>query len=223
MSEGTDVSLPGDLASIPDPLRGSSSMPPAMPPPEEPSLTRSVRRRRAQLLVAVALGWAAGIVSVLGVRPDLSTPPALIQLAIVGACLALSVWVVTRPGRVGLGPSTALVRPILLGLPLTYLVLAVVHGSAGPEPSWLTHFACLGLSSLVALGPFAALSFALRHLLLTAPALRGAALGLAAGLVGSLGIQVHCSLSQPLHATLGHGAVLVLAAALGALSARNPA
>lgn len=194
-----------------------------MAPPDEPSATRSARRRHAQLLVTLALVWAAGIVSVLGLRGDVSTLPALVQLGVVGVCLALAAWLVTRPGRLGLGPTAPLLRSALFGLPASYLLLAVLHSSAGSEPPWWVHFACLGLSSLVALGPLVAFTLVQRRSLLAAPRLRGAGLGLAAGLVGSLGIQAHCSLAQPLHAVLGHGAVLVLAAVAGALVARTPA
>lgn len=222
-----DVELPSDFERIPDPLRGGAidAHVPPMAPPSAPSLTRAGRRGQLGGLAVAALGWVTGFVVFFGIRADLSDFRVLVQLGGLLGLLALAVRGLRSPGRLGLGLPPGALRGLVLSVPVVYVGLALGTASAEPEPPLVADLLCLGISSAMALGPLVALGFLYERRIVVSPGWRGAGLGLAAGLVGSFGIQAHCTLSQPVHGLLGHGAVLLVATGLGALAAsrRGPA
>jgi len=186
------------------------------------------RAPRRRLALAAAAGLALAIPLVLwrlGVNPglsgDLQLPAAWLKWGFVGAVVAGSSWLVARSARPG-----ARTAPALLALAAALLLLWAVAalqlaGAAPPQragllmgSSWRTCPVSIALLSLPAL---VLLLAAVRTLAPTRPAVAGAATGLLAGAVATLGYLLHCpELAAPFVATwyvLG----MLVPAALGAL------
>jgi hypothetical protein len=188
----------------------------------EPSATRSERLRR---VLAAAIGGACFVVvlalslGVRGVRP----PLALLALALGGGALALVVtWGAASRGRSMLGRSRgslAGVAVLAVAGPLAWpLAVGGVQGTVplmGGTPA--QHVICFVLTSLVALAPFAAITYARRGSDPVHPRALGAAIGAAAGAWGGALIDVHCSLVTFEHLAVGHAAPIALFALVGAL------
>ena len=79
---------------------------------------------------------------------------------------------------------------------------------------------CLGISTLMTVGPLAAAAVLLRRSFLSAPGWRGAAVGGLSGLLGSAGIHAHCPCQTLGHLLAAHGAAIALGAVAGATLGR---
>src|SRR5262249_62088392 len=79
---------------------------------------------------------------------------------------------------------------------------------------------CLRTPSLMGLGPLVLAASVLRWSFPSAPALRGAAVGVIAGLGGAIGISALCPVQARMHLLISHGLpILALALAGAALRA----
>lgn len=186
------------------------------------------RAPRRRLALAAALGLMLALPLVLwrlGVNPDLASdlrlPVAWLKWGFVAACVAAGGWLVARSARPG---SRTLPALGALGAALLLLwSVAALQLAAAPAAeraglllgsSWRTCPVSIALLSLPAL---ALLLAAVRTLAPTRPAAAGAAAGLLAGAVATLGYLLHCpELAAPFVATwyvLG----MLVPAALGAL------
>lgn len=186
------------------------------------------RAPRRRLMLAAALGLALAIPLVLwrlglnpGLAGDLQLPAAWLKWGFVVACIVGSGWLVARSARPG---SRTMPAWLALGAALLVLwTMAAVQlaGAAPPEragllmgSSWRTCPVSIALLSIPAL---VLLLAAVRTLAPTRPVVAGAAAGLLAGAVATLGYLLHCpELAAPFVATwyvLG----MLVPAALGAL------
>lgn len=173
------------------------------------------------LSVSVALGWVVLFSS----RPDLRQPGALPVRAMLGAAsvvLMLGLWVAYRPIHrpalprwVQLGALIAAI--VVAWLPVVWPAAAVVGAEAGAGLQLYTRAArCLSWGAAIGL-------LLLGLLWLTARGDRGLSrvpLGvfLVAGLAGTVAVQLHCPVADPLHVALGHSSVLTVLLAVPLLS-----
>jgi hypothetical protein len=211
------------LGGIPDPFSVDALLtPPAVRPPLGPSPTRN-RVRATRLGAAVgAVVYDAGCLWWLQVHVGGRSPGllALILLLPLAAALA-ALRVATRKGPHGLGNAALIVAAVALASPLFFalVILSALPGEApGDTAFWAKAEACMTLSALLAAGPFVLATLAFRHGFATGPAWRGAALGVACGALGTAALSLVCSIATSWHVVVGHGAVMVVAGALGGLS-----
>lgn len=190
---------------------------PAVEAPREPSPTRAEHQRRVRLSLAVSAASWLGLLALLGPRAGLGRQLPVLAGASLAAVLGLTL--ATRWSR-GLPPDVRALRGVVLGLPLAFAAVVVAHAGVSTWGDSSGVVACVALGALFALAPLGAIVVVLARALATAAALRGAALGAVAGLVGAVGIHAHCPREGLLHTLLGHGLPIVVCSALGALAGR---
>lgn len=219
------LSLDG-LDRIPDPAAGLlvDGVVPPTPVPTAPSPTRAVRRRRALLAGALGMAWLGAAVVRLGVRSDIGAPSVAAPLVAWALTLAAGLALLSRPGVRGLPVGVRVVQHALWIVPAIYVLAAALSAAAaGPsgEPGWGAVRTCLGVASLMALGPLAAAALIFARAFPSASPWRGAAVGALAGLAGAMGIHAHCTYQVWDHLLLAHGPVIAVGALLGALFGRT--
>jgi hypothetical protein len=186
-----------------------------MPPP---ALRETVRRdlqalasRRRRALWVLALAAALPVFSVVALEPTGRAPVAWGTLAAMLAgglgLLSLALGLRLPAGR-RLRPVVAVALVVTPGLLVPF---AEAGSTAGAGAGFWRHgFACLGSGGLLA----AALALAAALLgrgLLRRHAPTGLLLGVGAGLVAVVPLQLHCRLDAPVHVLLWHALVPVLA------------
>jgi hypothetical protein len=210
------------MDQIPDPAAAAAEGPP--PParaPAERSATRADRRGLARAAMAFVLLWVAGALAVIGVRSDVVTPAVVAPIAAWVAGGAVALGVVLRPRGRGLPAGIRAIQHTVWIVPAAYVAGVVLIGVPGVEPvTWGSIKSCLGLSSLLTMGPLAAAAFLLRGSFLSAPGWRGAAVGGLSGLLGSAAIHAHCPCQAPSHLLAAHGTAIALGAVAGATLGR---
>jgi hypothetical protein len=219
-----------DLLAITDPFEGgldgpSDSQPwPRVPEPAQfaPAPTRARVRARRWRAFLLALTVNVALVLVLGLRAGVGLGTLRMMAGVWGpVLLGLGLlWSAvfglrsTRAVAMGVGASVAL---FLGAAPFT-------DGAGSGSP---TAMAACGALTMLLLTTSAALGVtALRHAFVQGAPWRTAALGVSAGIVGGALLRLHCAndaWSHVLvgHVLVGHGAPMVIAAAvLGAFAAR---
>lgn len=181
-----------------------------------------VRRRR---VLSLAAGAAVAVAATLALGVSLGgRPAAFVALTVVG--WGLVAWaasaVAGSRGRAMLGPPRArLVLVALASAPVLFAWLMACTtrwpGVRAAEGTLHAHLTCFFFTALLSLAPFAALASTRRAADPVHPRATGAAIGAAAGAWGSVLIDLHCPLSQPLHVALAHVLPSLLYAGLGAL------
>ena len=216
MSSSTDRDLLDKLGEIPDPIAGAAppSPAPAKPPPER-ALTREERRRRNVALAGLSIVYLALLLWRVGLRPDLST--VLLQLLIWAVVVVCGIAAVVSPAKRGLPTGLRVVQLALLVVAAVFAIVAVLSTRFDLPLDWRSTATCVTVASVMALGPLLLAGVALRHSFLSAAAWRGAAVGAACGLGGSIGVHAHCPIQATMHVLLAHGFPILLGAALGAL------
>ncbi|MGE0546371.1 MAG: NrsF family protein [Kofleriaceae bacterium] len=219
-----------------DPVDRLATMP-AEPPPAmsralEDELARltpvTTRRPIRQLIVllAVSLAYAAGVVGLLALRRDVAELP----LAwLVGGGLAwllgfvLPAYVAIVPNLGSLAPrrQLAIAASIVSSVGLISLGL-LVHPSGPsslqlPAEQLARGHGCLELGVIAAVIPVVLGTVLLRRTVPHSARWIAAALGAASGSLGGLVLHLHCHITDPLHAGVIHGGVVVVAAVLSAL------
>jgi len=210
------------IHEIPDPAvhLASAPIPPPLPP-AEPSPTRLDRRRRAWAATAFTVAWLLVTVGLIGLRPDLASLVAMAPIAGWSLGGAVVLGVVLRPQARGLPAGVRAVQHAVWVVPAAYALGAGLIAAPSHVPlAWATVRTCIGVSTVIALGPLAAAALFLRGSFLSAPGWRGAAIGGLAGLAGSIGVHAHCPLHDIGHLLTAHGAAIGLAAVAGALLGR---
>jgi hypothetical protein len=217
------------LASIPDPAGDTASrtMPAPVVPPL-PSLTRAERRRRAILYAVLSLSWIGGVVWYSEPRDDMGNAGAIAPIAIWTLASAGALALALFPRRRGLPPGIRALQLVLAGIPVLFVVSVLIVSAGVPAAPfslrWRGGGACMTISSLMGIGPLLFASLALQGSFLSAPIVRGAAVGILCGLFGAIGMHAVCPCAVRSHLLLGHGTPILLLAlvggALGALRGR---
>ena len=219
------------FTDIPDPLGATPGDVPPLPAllqhlAEVPDREQVHRRRRAGLVLS--LGWLACHLAVFGVRHDLHELPPAYLASHIGAPLALaltSLYVATRPGQWGLGPSRHWVAALVLGGPISFWVLGAL--TPAPRPSipdaepWLGALMCSDLMLVWMSVPLFAAAVALRRAFAATAVWRSALVGASIGLLSGATINLHCANVEPYHLVLGHGVPIALGSLLGALVVKH--
>lgn len=209
-------------------LREVPSSLPELPPELAADLralpASSPRRPHRQfgIAVAVSLAYAAVILTVYELRPDLGFLPRL-WIALVAlswaAGFAVPLYVALVPRRGEVMPRWRLGG----GLAAVSSVFFIASGGLFPrqvsqsEVAGLAHAdQCLSLGLLTALVPVMLGAVLIRGAIPVGTRWAGAALGAAGGGLGGLVLHFHCAISDGLHVAVAHGGVVVCAALLTA-------
>lgn len=163
-------------------------------------------------------------------RIDLGTLDWVPLAARVGGLVAWTAAVTTlavRMGRGGLGSSARTLMIVAISAAPIYALATLLAPDHSDDPaaceavSQLSPFGvkCAIIATIVGSLALTVLVRALRGSVPTAPRLRGAALGAAAGLWAGLALVMHCPASSVAHLLVGHVLPVAAFAALGAIVA----
>ena len=196
--------------------------------------------RDVAVLTAAAAVSVAGFLLVLALRRDLDALPAAWVAGFAAAWLTsfgLLAWLalVPRAGEVLPRWLAATAAAVATGVVLVAAGLLfdratprslVYAPTAGQHLRYIAF--CLGLGTVAAVLPFVVGVRLLRGAVPVGALGAGAGLGAACAAAGGLMLHLHCPIAHPLHVGFGHGGVVVLGAAAGALvmsvlSGREPA
>lgn len=209
-----------DFAEIPDPLEGSGDF--LTHEVNQRALrggnagpTRDALARRRRTLLLASVVWLLTLLAGFGVRVDFGRLPTtqllwmeLVPLLGVVGCAAIAL----APGALGLGMRAK----VLVGVGLVGLLVPAAFSLGfftGDSGGGLElHFKCFGLVFGAALLPLLFFGLWLPRTVVARPRLRGALLGVAAGLFGVVLVNLHCASNSPVHVGFAHHAPsLVLA------------
>ena len=182
--------------------------------------------RWAWAVVAAVVVAAAVFAGLLTPRADLATaattPRFMLKLGVMAVLALTAVPLLPRLAR----PGAALGRRAL-ALAAAPLLLAaglvvewnVLDGDCGAALMGRHNLACVGLVTLIGLGPLAVFLAFLRQGAPTAPARAGALAGLASGGIAATLYALHCTDDSPFFVLAWYGLALAALTALGALLA----
>jgi hypothetical protein len=214
------------LGEIPDPFAPSDTPLPAEPPPAAASPTRQALRRTRTIAAAAALAYQAGWILVVERRRDLGSLPArtvALGLGIPFAAALLAFAAVVGRGRRGLGvPASWLAG--LCALPPVLFVVGTLCISPVDAPTgrfWDLAVRCIGVTALLTAGPLALGALVFRHAFVVASTWRTAALGLTCGALAAATMSLACPHGDALHVVVGHGTMILVGGAIGALLGRR--
>jgi hypothetical protein len=217
------------LRDIPDPYAAPARAPVRVPTPAgmPASPSRAQRRSRqagalaasvvVQVLALVLFEHRAdiGVASRVGLAFGLGFPLVAFALTMAGA---------TRKGGLGLGESAARLGA-LVAVSLTVFIVGTLLGAPAdteaPARFWSHAATCMAITSALAAAPLALGVWALRGGFVTASAWRGACLGTAAGALAAATMSLLCSTDGAGHVLLGHGLMMGVGAAAGAVLGRK--
>jgi hypothetical protein len=212
---------------VPDPLDGASDVLPRPPlervnarPPDRAEMKQ--RRRAASWL---SVGWLASHLLVFGVRHDLWSLPPVYAASQIAAPLLLalgSLYVALRPGRWGLGSSTAGIAALAIGGPAAFGLLGFASrppllGAGEDTEPLLAALVCSDLMLVWMSAPLFAAAFALRRAFAAAAVWRSALTGSGVGLASAVMINLHCDNGDPVHLLIGHAAPVAAGSLFAAL------
>jgi hypothetical protein len=224
---GTSVNDLSLLDEIPDPAHEPAGQPlrlPALPHEltEQAPDRRQIRRRRRNACL-LSGGWLLTHLAVFGLRRDLHQLPSGYVLAQVWLPLALalaSLYVATRPGRLGLGVNWAVIATLAVLGPLTFWITGLAtpmpYAATADTQPWLGALVCSDIMLAWMSAPLFAAAFALRGAFAAAASWRSALVGAGVGLFSGVTINLHCPNVHPFHLAIGHGVPVVLGSLLGA-------
>jgi hypothetical protein len=166
---------------------------------------------------------AAAFFGLLGFRPDLDTAIAtgrfLFKLLLTLVLAASAIGVVSRfarPGRHAGGWGWA-----LAAVPVLLLVALACEMTVTPPSLWMSKLVghnslhCLSLIPLFALGPLAALLYALRQGAPAQPGLAGVLAGLAASGIAAIFYATNCTDDSPLFVATWYSLATAIVAGIG--------
>jgi hypothetical protein len=225
MNDDFDLDRLGD---VPDPLAGLGDLPPPPRPATAlaPSPTRSRLATIRTTALAAALLYELAWVGLMNGREDLHTMPLstlLLEIAIPAIAALVALGAAAIPGKEGLGEPKGRLVALALLAPLVFVLGTIVAspGGADADAFWPHALRCFVWTSLYAAGPLALAVWAFRRSFVTAPAWRTAALGMACGAAGAATMGFVCATWTPVHVLVGHGGIIFVAAAAGALFGRR--
>jgi hypothetical protein len=219
-----------------DGIDGAWSLPYEQPPPplgaaleSELAALRPVRPRRplrdAAILLVTGLAFAAAMLAMFEVRRDLLELP-ISWLVLMGAAWLLGfvvpAWlvVVPPPGQVIARWRAAAIAGGLSAV--LFLMCSFVIQPSGPSsvPSLQSHlhnFSCLKVGLIAAIVPILLAAIAVRGSFPVGSRWAAAAIGSAGGALGGMMLHFHCPVTDPMHISVMHGGVVVVAALISAL------
>ena len=171
------------------------------------------------LMLSVGFGVALGIFIWEGGFRGYDRTPGLVLGTLVGTIVIAAVVV-----YVGYARRQAVVGPALVafvvGTPIALFAWKLGFSSlfAGATRAWPSKpgFRCLALSTVDGLSILAALIATRRNRVLTHPIAAGASMGVAAGALAWVLVDLWCPVGQPEHVLLGHVVPLLILTAVGA-------
>lgn len=176
-------------------------------------------RRRRRLALLLGAGWICAQLVVFGLRRDLAALPAQhwVALAVAplvgtGVCLVAAF----SGGPRGTGARVASLAALALALPAALFIAGFALSSEAAAGTLEDAAYCFNVMLAWAALPLVAAAFALRRSFAGRASLRSALVGIAAGLAAASVVNLHCSLGDALHLTLGHGLAVVVTGLVGA-------
>ena len=223
MSDDLDLQR---LGQIPDPFGDAPVSPsPGKAPPRGPSPTRADARRSRAIAAAAVVLYEVGFVVAVERRGDLGSLPVWtigLGLAIPLAAGALALGAVRGRGRRGLGVSASWLVLLSTLPPVLFAVATLVANPPDTEGRfWELAVRCMGLTALLTAVPLALGAFVFRHAFAAASVWRSAALGVTCGAVAAATMSIACWHSGALHVVVGHGTMMIVGGAIGALLGRR--
>jgi hypothetical protein len=225
MKEDLDL---GRLAEIPDPFADSVEPPECRLSPANMAASPPRHHLCAVRVAAVGGGLAFDGAWVLFIdrRPDLGSIQALQLVLGLGVPLfaaLIAVCAVARRGEVGLGEPKA--RTVTLAVASAALFAVATAALAPPSLAddlfWRRAVGCMMVTGPLAVGPLALGIFAFRRAFAAASAWRAGALGTASGALAAATMSLVCPINSASHVIVGHGAIIVIAAVVGAVLGRR--
>jgi hypothetical protein len=211
------------FAEVPDPFVATDMPAPRRVDPK--GMPQSPTRARAYALRVVA-AVSAIVVDTVWVmfvkhRPDLgslSPSQLVIGLAIPCAAMALALGALGRSGEHGLGERKARLLALLIGSPALFVAATLLSAPPDARDGRFWHHAvgCFLVTAILAGVPLAIGAYAFRRAFATSAAWRMCALGVASGAAAAATMSLACPVSSAGHVLVGHGAMMLLAGAVGA-------
>jgi negative regulator of sigma F NrsF-like protein len=219
---------PDTIADFPDPAAGIAELP---LPPRPPSLRDRPPTRSRVAAIRVSALCAALIyegiwLAIFNKRGDLSALPRatlLAEVAIPLAAAGVALAAATAHGASGLGAAKGRLATLALLCPAVFAAATLIAGPADAdgEPFWSHALRCFLVTGLLGLGPLVFAAWAFRRAFVAAPAWRVAALAMGCSAVAAATMTFLCSIGSPAHVLVGHGGLMLVAGAGGALLGRR--
>jgi hypothetical protein len=216
------------MADVPDPL-GSLRELPALP--RRPSLAkRPPTRADAAAMQRRALGGAVLYellwLVLLNKRGDIHTirgHTLLLEVAVPLAAAAIGLAAATARGGRGLGAAKPKLAVGALLAPTLFLAATVALAPHDVDPERFAPHAlrCFALTAAFTAGPLALAAHVFRGAFAAAPAWRSAALAMACAALAAVTTALACSVGSAAHVIVGHGSMMLVAGAIGAVVGRR--
>jgi hypothetical protein len=208
------------LRDIPDPFAAVARQPlssigvPARPVSPTRSRVRAMRAGALAAALAYDACWLAVFRIHGGGRANGVVALGLL-IPLVAAAIALAA--AARQGSRGLGETPGRIIALTIGavglfVSVTWAAFPVEWG----EDFWLRTTSCLLRSAIFAGGPLVFAAWAFRHAFATGSALKVTALGVACGALAAAMMNLVCPDDSAYHVLVGHGAMMIVAGAVGA-------
>jgi len=218
-----------------DPIDELAALPPSAPPPLArdleaelgslaPVATRKPLRQLA-MLVGLSLTFGAGVLALVTIRRDASELSMAWMVGaglgwLVGFVIPCHLALVPRAGSVMPRWRLAAIAAVITAIAFVLLGLAIHPSGPSSEHYGAEHFVrghtCLEIGVATALAPIVLGTIFLRGALPVGSRWIAAALGAGGGSLGGLVLHLHCHVTDPLHTSLVHGGVVIVAALLAA-------
>jgi hypothetical protein len=224
MSDELDLQ---QLGQIPDPFAVPGDAPsPPRPAPTGAGPSRPQLRRRRTIAASAALAYEVLWVVLVEHRRDLGSLPAwtiALGLVVPLAAAVLALGVVTGKGRRGLGAPVVWLAALSVLPVVLFAVATVATSPADTETArfWDLAGRCIGITALLTAGPLALGGWVFQHAFAAASVWRTAALGVGCGALAAATMSLACWHAGALHVVVGHGAMIVVGGAAGALLGRR--
>jgi hypothetical protein len=215
------------LDDVPDPLAGLGAWPAR---PREGVLAASPTRSRVAMIRATAPGGALlyelAWVMLMNRRDDLHTLASrtlFLELAIPIVAALLALAAAAAPDSRGMGQPKGRMALLAILAPVVFVAATVVGAPADVDSDpFLLHIGrCFVWTAIYSAGPLLLAAWAFRWSFVAAPAWRSAALGMACAAIGAATMSLVCGTGSPAHVLLGHGGMMLVAGAGGALLGRR--
>jgi hypothetical protein len=194
----------------------------------EPAAPRAAGVRKRATLVTGAIIFSVVLSVAIG-SPGLRGRPFayVASLAVAWSLVGIAAtWAGVARGRSMLGRPAVWRLGVVTLTPLALLMASAALGQRWPETltdgaELPAHLLCVLGTVAFALGPLAAFVAMRRASDPVAPGLTGAAIAVAAGAWGALGIELHCRYASPFHVAVGHVLPVALLALVGVVVGRR--
>jgi hypothetical protein len=212
------------LRAIPDPFAKAAEGPVRAPPPRDlaPSWSRAAVRSARAGALAAAVVYQGLWLALFEHRADVAVEPRValaLGLGVPLAAAAIALGGAMRKGRLGLGESARRLAALVAASVAIFVVGTLLKAPPDAEGArfWSHTAACMAITCALASVPIALGVWAFRRSFVAASRWRGACLGTAAGGLSAATMSVLCSTDGVGHVLLGHGIMMVVGAAAGAL------